>query len=64
MRAEQADRLEQEVAEIGGVERLQPRLIGGIELMPRAIGKGGRFASLARTQLISGEPSVVPAAAK
>ncbi len=58
VRAEQADRLEQEVAEIGGVERLQPRLIGGIEPLPASIGEGG---GLARGDLLGGEAAVLPA---
>ena len=32
--AEQADAFEQQIAEVGGVEHLQPVLVGGIELLP------------------------------
>src|SRR5262249_56841198 len=49
--AEQADAFEQEVAEVGGVEHLQPLLVGGIELLAAAAGKargvtGGDFVVL------------------
>ena len=56
--AQQADALEQQVAEVDRVERLQPRLIGGIELLAAAIGKGGALAS---GDLIRREPAILPA---
>ena len=38
--AEQPDVLEQKIAEIGGIEDLQPLLIARIELAALAVGKG------------------------
>ena len=42
--AEQADVLQQQVAEIGGVEDLQPLLIARVELAALAVGEDGGFA--------------------
>jgi hypothetical protein len=42
--AEDADVLQQQVAEIGGVEDLQPLLIGGVELAALAVGEHRGFA--------------------
>ncbi len=55
--AEQAQTFQQQVAEIRGVEGLQPRLIRGIEDLPLAIGEraglsGGNAGGL--------EPAVLP----
>ena len=44
MFAEQADVLQQQIAEIGGVEDLQPFLIGGVELAALAIAEHGGLA--------------------
>ena len=43
MFAEQADVFQQQVAEIGGVQRLQPLLIGGVELAALAVGETRRL---------------------
>ena len=56
--AEQADVLQQQVAEVGGVERLQPLLIGEVELLALAVGKARGFA---RRHLVGREPAVLPA---
>src|SRR5262249_40172494 len=56
--AEQADAFEQEIAEVGGVEHLQPLLVGGIELLAAAAGKARGFAG---GNLVGGEPAVLPA---
>ena len=42
--AEQPQAFEQQIAEIAGVEILEPRLIGGIKLRPLAVSKRERFA--------------------
>ena len=39
---EQADAFEQQIAEVGGVERLQPLLIGDVELLALAVGEARR----------------------
>ena len=57
--AEQADVLQQQVAEVAGVERLQPLLIGGVELLALAVGEAG-VASPAR-HLVGRQPAVLPA---
>ncbi len=44
MVAEHADRMQQQIAEIAGVQRLQPGLIGGIEFAALAIGEGAGIA--------------------
>ena len=41
---EDGDRMQQEIAEIAGVEGLQPRLIGGVEFPSLAVGEGPRVA--------------------
>src|SRR6266550_1919467 len=56
--AKQPDRLDQEVAEIGGVEHLEPLLIGDVELLALAIRK---TCSLAGRNLVGGEAAVLPA---
>ena len=56
--AEQADVLEEEIAEIGGVEDFQPLLIGLVEFKPLAIGEGGGFAG---RNLVGRETAVLPA---
>jgi hypothetical protein len=55
---EQADALEQQVAEVGGVERLQPLLVGEVELLALAVGEAG---GLARGHQVGGEAAVLPA---
>jgi hypothetical protein len=55
---EQADALQEQVAEVGGVERLQPLLIRRVELLALAVGKARGFA---RRHLLGGEPAVLPA---
>ncbi len=47
-----------QIAEIGGVEDLQPLLIGGIELEALAVGEGGAFAGL---DVLRREAAVLPA---
>jgi len=42
--AEQPDVLQQQIAEIGGVENLQPLLVAGVELAALAIAKDRGFA--------------------
>src|SRR5690606_41869781 len=42
--AEDTDWVEQQVAEVAGIQRLQPLLIGGIEFAALAIGKGTGIA--------------------
>ena len=56
--AEQAQVLQQQVAEVGGVELLQPRLVGGVELAALAAGEGG---GLARGHLVGRQAAVLPA---
>ena len=56
--AEKPQTFEQQVAEVGGVEGLQPRLIGGIEDLPFAIGEG---SGLAGRNAGGFEPAVLPA---
>ena len=56
--AEQPQAFEQQVAEIGGVEDLQPLLIGGVELLPLAVGEG---AGLAGRHAGGIEAAVLPA---
>ena len=55
--AKQPDGLEQEIAEIRGVERLETLLIGGIEL--EAAPKG-ETRGLASRHFVRGEPAVLP----
>ena len=55
--AQQRQRVEQQVAEIAGVEGEQPRLIGGVHLLPRAIGVMLRLASV---DIGGGQPLVLP----
>ncbi len=56
--AEQPQRLDQEIAEVGGIEGLQSRLIGLVELDAASVREGGGFA---RRHLVGGEPAVLPA---
>ena len=56
--AQDAERLEDQVAEIGGVEHLQPLLIGGIELAAAAVGEGERVAL---RHVLRRQPLVLPA---
>ena len=58
MLAQQPDRLEQKIAEIGGVEHLQPLLIRHVELEPAPARKA---RGLARRHLFGREPAVFPA---
>ncbi len=55
--AQNAQRLQHQVAEVGGVQHLQPRLIGGIELSPAPVGEGApvHLGHVARRQ-----PAVLP----
>ena len=57
MLAEQPDAVEQQVAEIGGVEHLEAVLIGGIELLALAAGEA---RGLARGHLLGQEAAVLP----
>ena len=56
--AEQPQHLDQQVAEVGGVERLQPRLVGLVELDAAPVREGRGFA---RRHLVGREPAVLPA---
>ena len=56
--AEQADILQQKIAEVGGVERLQPLLIGDVKLLALAVGEARRFA---RRHLFRRQAAVLPA---
>ena len=56
--AEQPDAFEQQVAEVGGVEHLQPLLVGGVELLAAAAGEA---RGLAGGDLVGREPAVLPA---
>ena len=56
--APQAQAFEQEIAEIGGVENLQPLLIGAVEPAALAVGEG---SGLAGGHLIGAEATVLPA---
>ena len=56
--AEDADRVHQQVAEVAGVERRQPILVGRIELAALAVGEG---AGVALRDLGRAEPLVLPA---
>ena len=58
MLAEQADALQQQIAEVAGVEDLQPLLERLVEFQPLAVGEGGGFA---RRHLLGGEAAVLPA---
>ena len=58
MLAEDADRVQQQVAEVAGVQRGQPVLIGTVELAATAIGKGARIAF---RNLVGAETLVLPA---
>ena len=55
--AEQAQRLEQQVAEIGRVQRLQPVLIERVEFRALAVGEGLGFA---RRNLVGRQAPVLP----
>ena len=55
---EQSDVLEQQVAEIGGVEGLQPLLIGGIELAAAPVGEALLVGGL---EILWGQAAVLPA---
>ncbi len=57
MLAKDLQRLEDEVAEIGGVERLQPLLVGGVELPPAAVGKG---VGVGFRHVLRRKPAVLP----
>ena len=50
--------LQQQVAEVGGVERLQPLLIGGVELLALAVGEARGFAG---RHLVGRQAAVLPA---
>ena len=56
--AEQADVLDQQIAEIGGVEHLQPLLIGDVELLALAAGEA---RALAGRHLVGRQAAVLPA---
>ncbi len=56
--AEQPDAFQQQVAEIGGVEHLQPVLIGGVELLALAAGEARRLAG---RHLLGRQAAVLPA---
>jgi hypothetical protein len=58
MFAKQPDVLQQQIAEIGGVENLQPLLIARIELAAFAVGEHRGFAG---RHLRGAQPSVLPA---
>src|SRR5690348_10086304 len=56
--AEQPDILQQQVAEVGSIERLQPLLIGDVELLTLAVGEA---RGLARRDLLGRKPAILPA---
>ncbi len=56
--AEQADVLQQQVAEVGGIERLQPLLIRDVKLLALAVGKARRLAG---GNILGREAAVLPA---
>ena len=58
MFAKQPDVFQQEIAEIGGVENLQPLLIGRIELAATAVAEHGGFA---RRHLRGRQAAILPA---
>ena len=58
MFAEQPDVFQQEIAEIGGVENLQPFLIGRVELAALAVAENRSFA---RRHLRRRQPAILPA---
>src|SRR6185437_8997094 len=49
---------QKEIAEVGGVERLQPLLIGGVKLLALAVGEGRGFP---RGHEVGREATVLPA---
>ena len=55
---EQGQAVEQQIAEIGGVEGLEPRLVGGVNLQQLAAGE---IARVPRIYLVGGQPLVLPA---
>src|SRR5690606_5105750 len=55
--AEQPYAFEEKVAEIDGVERLQPALVRGVEFRAAAIGVAGAFA---RRQILRSPAAVLP----
>ena len=59
--AKQANAFEQEVAEVGGVEHLEPLLVGGVQLLAAAAGKARRLSG---GDLLRREPAVLPAVEK
>ncbi len=56
--AENPDRLQQEIAEIGGVQDLQPVLIGGVKLFALTVGKQ---CAIARRHVLRRQAAVLPA---
>ena len=58
MLAEQPDVLQQEIAEIGGVENLQPLLVAGVEFAALAVAEHRGFA---RRHLRRRQPAILPA---
>ena len=55
--AEQPDHLQQQVAEVRGVQNLQPLLERGIELLAAAVGESRRLAG---RHLVGRQPAVLP----
>ena len=55
---EEPQRLQEQVAEIDGVKRLQPRLVGGVQRGAAAAGEGAR---LARRDMGGIEAAILPA---
>ena len=56
--AQDVEHVEQQIAEVAGVQRLQPRLVQRVELLPAAIGIG---LVLDRIEVFGVEPAVLPA---
>ena len=56
--AQDADRVAQKIAEVAGIQRLQPLLVGAIELAALAIGEGARVAL---GNFVRSKPLVLPA---
>ena len=56
--AEQPQLLEQKIAEVAGIQRLEPLLIGGVELLALAVGERHPFAD---RNLVGRQSPVLPA---
>src|SRR3546814_1396871 len=57
VRFQDDEHVEQEVAEVAGIERLQPRLIERIEMLPLAVGIGFPVGGI---EVGGGQPAILP----